>query len=55
MKTNDNIPEVDDLVANAIPLEQTTRRMMSKYKLQNKMPQVELNLLVSAVLNFLSH
>lgn len=52
LKTSDNIPEVDDLVANVIPLEQTTSRMMSKYELQNKIPQVELNLLVSAVLNF---
>ena len=50
LKTNE-IPEIDDLVANVVPLEQITTKMMKKYKLQKKIPQVELNLLISAVIN----
>jgi hypothetical protein len=42
------IPEIDDLVANVIPLEKITTKMMQKYNLHRKIPQVELNLLISA-------
>lgn len=48
LKTN-KIPEIDDLVANVIPLEKITTKMMKKYNLHNKIPQVELNLLISAI------
>lgn len=51
LKTNGKIEEIDDLVANVIPLEQITTSMMSKYKLLNKLPLVELMLLISVVVN----
>ena len=47
LKTGVEITEIDSLIANKIPLENITTQMMSKYNLQDKLPQVELNTLIS--------
>lgn len=53
LKTDTKISEIDSLIANVVPLECITTQMMSKYNLQDKLPQVELNLMIYAIINML--